>query len=57
MTPTTKKSKKYTWIVNYTKFIGGNSQIIVKAKNEKEAISTAKNLRFTGSNFHSPTKI
>jgi hypothetical protein len=52
----TKKSKKSTWIVNYTKAIGGNSQIQVLARNENEAISTAKNLRFTGSNFHSPTK-
>jgi hypothetical protein len=47
----TKKSKKTTWVVSYTKFIGGIGTIKVIAKDEHEAIANAKNQRHTGKNF------
>lgn len=47
----TKKSKKTTWTVAYTKFIGGQGLITVIAKNPHEALANAKNQRFTGKNF------
>jgi len=40
-----------TYNVTYTKAIGTNGVIMVKARNEKEALSNAKNCCFTGSNF------
>jgi hypothetical protein len=44
-----------TYKVNYTKRIGGQGEIIVKAENEKQALGNAKNLCFTGSDFRNPT--
>lgn len=41
--------------VFYTKKIGGEGSILVKAENEKQAISNAKYLCATGSDFRSPT--
>jgi hypothetical protein len=40
-----------TYKVTYTKAIGGNGQIIVKAANERQAIVNAKNLCHTGRDF------
>ena len=42
---------KTTFKVTYTRKIGGNGSILVRAENEKKAISTAKGLCATGSNF------
>lgn len=44
-----KTTKNYT--VKYVKANGQNGTITVKARNEKEAISNAKNQRYTGNNF------
>jgi hypothetical protein len=44
-----------TYAVTYTNANGKNSVIRVKARNESEAISNAKNLCFTGSNFRHAT--
>jgi hypothetical protein len=43
-----------TFNVTYTKKIGGNSTIIVKAENEAQALNNAKYLCFTGSDFRHP---
>lgn len=40
-----------TFIVTYTKHIGGEGSIIVKAHDEAQAIKNAKFVCFTGSNF------
>jgi hypothetical protein len=40
-----------TYKVTYTKKIGGEGSILVKAINETQAISNAKNLCATGSEF------
>lgn len=40
-----------TFKVTYTKKIGGNNTILVKAANSTEAISNAKHLCFTGKDF------
>lgn len=38
--------------VGYTKKIGGQNIINVKATNKQEALRNAKNMRFTGKNFY-----
>ena len=43
--------KKTTFKVTYTKRVGGNGSILVIAENEQIAISRAKGLCATGSNF------
>lgn len=43
--------------VTYTKRIGGNGTIIVKAHNELAAISHAKYLCFTGANFRDAIEV
>lgn len=45
-----------TFKVEYTKFIGGKGTILVKAKNEEQAIINAKNVRRTGSDFCNATE-
>ena len=40
-----------TYNVTYTKKIGGNGAILVKAENETNALRNAKDLCFTGSDF------
>lgn len=40
-----------TYKVTYTKRIGGNGTILVKAENEIQALKNAKNLCATGSEF------
>jgi hypothetical protein len=40
-----------TYKVTYTKKIGGENTIIVKAENENQALKNAKNVCFTGSDF------
>jgi len=42
---------------SYTKANNEQSTIIVKARDEKEAITSAKNVCYTGSNFHSPIQV
>lgn len=46
-----------TYSVNYTKKIGGQGTIIVKASSPEQAIKNAKFLCFTGSDFNNPTLI
>lgn len=41
--------------VNYTKSIGTQGTIIVRAENEQQAIRNAKNCCFTGKDFTNPT--
>jgi len=43
-----------TYKVTYTKRIGGNGTIIVRADNERQALSNANYLCFTGSDFRDP---
>ncbi len=50
-----KTTKKFE--VTYDKEIGTAGTIIVGASNEKEAISNAKNLRYTGKNFRNPIRV
>ena len=45
------------YCVNYTKTNGQKSTIEVKARNEKEAIANAKNICYTGSDFHTPERV
>jgi hypothetical protein len=45
------KGKRKTFNVTYTKKIGGKGVIKVKARNRKEAVSNAKNQRYTGKSF------
>lgn len=40
--------------VSYTKANGEKSTLIVKARNESEALKNAKNVCYTGTNFHNP---
>lgn len=47
-----KNSK--TFLVTYTKKIGVESFVIVKASDEKEAIANAKQHVFTGYDFRNP---
>lgn len=46
--------KKYN--VTYTKKIGGNGVIMVKANSQEQAIANAKYLCFTGSDFRNATE-
>lgn len=46
-----------TYKVTYTKKIGGEGSIIVKARSEEEAISNAKHLCFTGRNFKDAVQV
>ena len=43
--------KKTTFNVTYTKKVGDNGSILVIAENEQQAISRAKGICATGSNF------
>lgn len=43
--------KAKIFIVEYTKAIGGVGRLFVKARNENEALSNAKNICFTGRDF------
>lgn len=43
-----------TYKVTYTRHIGTANTILVKAKDENQAIRNAKNLCATGSNFRDP---
>jgi len=45
-----------TYNVTYTKKIGGEGSILVKAQNEEQAISNAKNNCATGSDFRNPVE-
>lgn len=45
------KTTSNTFEVTYTKRVGGNGTIIVKAENEAQALKNAKYLCFTGSDF------
>ena len=49
--------KKTTFKVTYTKRVGGNGSILVLAENEQQAISNAKGLCATGSNFRDATEL
>ena len=51
------KTEIKTFRVTYTKYIGGNGTIIVKAKDEIQAIANAKYLCATGKNFREPQQI
>lgn len=46
-----------TFRVTYTKKIGGESFVTVKASDEKEAIANAKQHVFTGSDFRNPVVV
>ena len=48
---TTNTTTAKTFTVTYTKKIGTTGTILVKARNEKEAIGNAKGLCATGSDF------
>ena len=43
--------------VSYTKANNDRSSLIVKARDEKEALKNAQNVCYTGSNFHSPIQV
>lgn len=45
------KNKSNTFEVTYTKKVGGNGTIIVRAENKAQALRNAKYLCFTGSDF------
>ena len=49
--------KAKTFEVSYTKKVGGDSTIIVKAENEETALKNAAYLCHTGSNFRSPREV
>ena len=51
------KTENKTFRVIYTKYIGGNGTIIVKAKDEMQAINNAKYLCATGKDFREPQQI
>jgi|GEM_PF-969319 hypothetical protein len=51
------KTENKTFRVTYTKYIGGNGTIIVKAKDEMQAINNAKYLCATGKDFREPQQI
>lgn len=44
-----------TYQVSYTKKVGGNGTIIVKAQDEAQALVNAKHLCFTGKDFRDAT--
>jgi len=43
--------------VSYTKATGQASSLVVKARNEAEALRNARNECYTGKNFHSPVEV
>lgn len=43
-----------TYKVAYTKKIGGSGTILIKAKDENQALKNAEFLCFTGSDFRNP---
>lgn len=43
-----------TYKVTYTKRVGGEGSILVKAENENKALANAKNNCATGSDFRNP---
>ena len=43
--------------LDYTKQNGQNTQIVVKARNENEAIPNAKNVCYTGKDFRNPEQV
>lgn len=47
--------KRSVYKVTYTKKVGEDGEILVKAHNEDEALNFAKFLCFTGTNFRDPT--
>lgn len=51
------KTESKTFKVTYTKNIGGEGTIIVKAKDEIQAVANAKYLCATGKNFREPQQI
>ncbi|WP_304297874.1 hypothetical protein [Capnocytophaga leadbetteri] len=51
------KTENKTFRVTYTKYIGGNGTIIVKAKDETQAIANAKYLCATGKYFREPQQV
>ena len=51
------KTENKTFRVAYTKYIGGNGTIIVKAKDEMQAIANAKYLCATGKDFREPQQV
>lgn len=53
-----KKANKYNKVFNveYTKKVGGNGIIMVKADTNAEAIKNARYLCFTGSDFRNPVE-
>ena len=48
-------NRRSVYKVTYTKKVGGDGEILVKAHNENEALISAKFLCFTGTNFRYPT--
>ncbi|MDM1399001.1 hypothetical protein HX049_17855 [Myroides odoratimimus] len=48
--------KTKTFKVIYTKKVGGVGSILVKANNEEQALTNAKDLCFTGSDFRNPVE-
>ena len=51
------KHQAKTFSVSYTKKVGGEGQIIVKAMDEPEALNNAAYLCFTGSDFRNPKEV
>lgn len=49
--------KAKTYEVSYTKKVGGDSTIIVRAENEETALKIASCLCHNGSNFRSPREV
>jgi hypothetical protein len=57
LTKSQKNKLLYTFSVDYDRKVGGIGNIIVKAINEKEALKSASDCCFTGSNFRNAKKI
>ena len=51
------KTENKTFRVTYTKYTGGDGTIIVKAKDEIQAVANAKYLCAPGNNFREPKQI
>lgn len=51
------KTTSNTFEVTYTKRVGGNGTIIVKAENAEQALKNAKYLCFTGSDFRDAKEV
>ena len=52
-----KKSKAKVYEVTYTKKVGGNGTILVKADSKKRALKNADYLCFTGSDFRNAVEV